>query len=266
VKLRCDPYAVFRLSRTPAGLYARQKWLGEAGSVAWKNDFDARVAALMKNQLPDGSWNRSVRTTVIRLFGLHLTTRQATNAIDDGIDWLLERLADTAPPQRPQRSDKPVFAGLPFVPGDPAAFLLGATLFLATIFGRPADPGIAAHYRRMCRAFFSGASVWGDAPSASNLFRALVVHPVFSRTEEACTAVEQLAALQTENGEWQGPLPFYLTLNALAHLDLPAAERQLQPAFDRLVVTQNADGSWGRSDPEWNTFLAIHALRNKGFL
>jgi len=29
---------------------------------------------------------------------------------------------------------------------------------------------------------------------------------------------------------------------------------------------QNTDGTWGRSEPEWNTFLAIHALKNKGLL
>ena len=35
MRLRNDPYQIFRHSRTAAGLYARQKWLGEAESSQW---------------------------------------------------------------------------------------------------------------------------------------------------------------------------------------------------------------------------------------
>lgn len=37
--LRHDPYQAFRSSKTPAGIYARPKWLGEAESPQWKIDF-----------------------------------------------------------------------------------------------------------------------------------------------------------------------------------------------------------------------------------
>jgi hypothetical protein len=30
--------------------------------------------------------------------------------------------------------------------------------------------------------------------------------------------------------------------------------------------TQHVDGSWGASQRQWYTFLAVHALRNKGIL
>ena len=73
MKLRYDPYQVFRFSKTPAGLYARQKWLGEAETDQWKIDFKETVADLMADQLPDGSWSRSTIETIKRLFGLHLT-------------------------------------------------------------------------------------------------------------------------------------------------------------------------------------------------
>ena len=66
--------------------------------------------------------------------------------------------------------------------------------------------------------------------------------------------------------KWLGEAEKSQTLNALAHLDLPQADHQIKTAFNRLVENQNIDGSWGRSEPEWNTFLAIHALRNKGLL
>jgi len=33
-----------------------------------------------------------------------------------------------------------------------------------------------------------------------------------------------------------------------------------------LSNTQNVDGSWGDEDREWNTFLVVHALKNKACL
>ena len=94
----------------------------------------------------------------------------------------------------------------------------------------------------------------------------MVVHPVFAKDKATALAVEYLAGLQTDNGDWGDDLSFYQTLNALAHLDLPRAESQLERAFERLYEKQNRDGTWSRSEPEWNTFLAIHALKNKGLL
>jgi hypothetical protein len=94
----------------------------------------------------------------------------------------------------------------------------------------------------------------------------MVVHPVFAKDKATAFAVEYLAGLQTDNGGWGDDLSFYQTLNALALLDLPRAESQLERAFERLYENQNRDGTWSRSEPEWNTFLAIHALKNKGLL
>jgi hypothetical protein len=91
--------------------------------------------------------------------------------------------------------------------------------------------------------------------------------------EEAATkswehdyAVEYLADLQTNRGDWQNELPFYQTLNALAHLDLAQADTQLEKAFKWLFENQNSDDTLCRYEPEWHTFLAIHALKNKGLL
>ena len=94
----------------------------------------------------------------------------------------------------------------------------------------------------------------------------MVVHPGFAQDKATVLAVESLADLQTDTGAWENGLPFYQTLNALAHLDLPQADVQLERAFKRLYENQNSDGSWSRSEPEWNTFLAMHALKNKGLM
>ncbi len=64
MKLRYDPYQVFRFSKTPAGLYARQKWIGEAETPQWKTDFQKTVTALLADQLPDGSWHHEPVATI----------------------------------------------------------------------------------------------------------------------------------------------------------------------------------------------------------
>jgi hypothetical protein len=93
MKLRYDPYQVFRFSKTPVGLYARQKWLGEAGAPQWKIDFKETVVALLADQLPDGSWRNATVETIHRLFGLHLTMRSSTEQINIALTWILNKIA-----------------------------------------------------------------------------------------------------------------------------------------------------------------------------
>ena len=92
------------------------------------------------------------------------------------------------------------------------------------------------------------------------------MHPKFAKDKATGLAVERLANLQSETGGWGDELPFFQTLNALAHLDLPQAESQLERAFNQLYEKQNRYGTWSLSEPEWNAFLAIHALKNKKLL
>ena len=87
--LNHDPYNVFRSSATPAGLYARQKWLDESSTADWKADFAATVAELYREQSADGLWRGSALETIHRLFALHLTVRHPDARIDKGLDALL---------------------------------------------------------------------------------------------------------------------------------------------------------------------------------
>ena len=87
---------------------------------------------------------------------------------------------------------------------------------------------------------------------------------MYSKDPATSIFVKYLADGQTELGDWGDGLPFYQVLNALAHLDFPLAETQTEKAFERLYETQNADGTWDVTEPEWNTFLSVHALKNKG--
>ena len=90
-----------------------------------------------------------------------------------------------------------------------------------------------------------------------------MVHPIYSKDPATSLFVEYLADVQTKTGDWGDDLPFYQILNALAHLDYPLADKQLEKAFARLIEIQNTDGTWADTESEWNTFLAVHALKNK---
>ncbi len=269
MKLHYDPYQVFRSSKTPAGLYARQKWLGEADKGQWEMDFKETVAALLAGQLPDGSWSRSTIETIKRLFGLHLTVRSSTAQIEASLKWLLNKIDLRAENIYARDDDISTIAsseGLPFAPSRKATFLTGATLFLSSIFGLQSDPAVLALYQLLSAEGIKNKGRWSDEASTHNVLRAMVVHPVFAKDKATVLAVEHLADLQTDAGTWDHNLPFYQTLNALAHLELDQAEKQLEKAFMLLFENQNSDGTWSHDEPEWNTFLAIHALKNKGFL
>jgi hypothetical protein len=269
MKLRYDPYQVFRCSKTPAGIYARQKWLGEAQSLQWETDFQQLVTALLADQSPDGSWHHAVVATIKHLFGLHLTARSADAQIEAALTWLLEKIdfqTEEIQGSAENVSTDAVLTGLPFVPSSPEMLLTGAALFLAAIFGRESDPDVLAIYRWLSAHGIKNKGRWLDGASSHNIFRAMVVHPVYAKDKATALAVEYLADLQTDDGAWGDDLSFYQTLNALAHLDFPLAESQLERAFKRVYENQNLDGTWSRSEPEWNTFLTIHALKNKGLL
>ncbi len=58
--LNYDPYRIFRSSRTPPGLYARQKRLHEETKSSWQADFIATVKALYQNRSGSVLWQNSI--------------------------------------------------------------------------------------------------------------------------------------------------------------------------------------------------------------
>jgi len=118
MKLRHDPYQVFRGSQTPAGLYARQKWLDEADTPTWQTDFNETVKALLAGKSPDGSWQHASITTVSALFGRHLTVRSTDIRIEDALDWLfqeIQRVAGDVGSRNGSKVEAAELRGLPFV-------------------------------------------------------------------------------------------------------------------------------------------------------
>jgi hypothetical protein len=266
IRLHHWPYAIFRSSRRPPGLYARQKWLQEASSPRWKADFDATVSGLFRGQSDDGLWSGSPIETIQRLFGLHLTVRTSNPAIDKSLDALLTiepavRWAEETTPVSEAR-----LCGLPFAPADRQFVILPAALFLATIFGRASNPTVLGRYDRIAADLTAAPLAQRDPAALHNILRAFVVHPGYATHAATGLLAAWLANRQTPQGDWGPGIPFYQALNALAHLDHPDADRQLERAFVRLTQRQHPDGAWGETDRQWCTFLTVHALRNKGLI
>jgi len=270
VKLRHNPFQIFQASKTPAGLYARQKWLGESDTSGWQDDFHETVLSLMSGQSDDGSWHQSPLETIRRLFGLHLTLRKRTGEIEKALDWLMKHTlnhnglnpADSIEPLAPD-----AFRELPFTAGGHRHFsLVCATLFLAAIFQRGSEPAVMAHYHLLSRWVAENKWDMDTGSDISNALRALIVHPDHAEDPATAALVDHLGEIQDPSGRWPAQIPFFQTVNALAHLRLNSAHRQWVKALAILPNGQNVDGSWGDEDREWNTFLVVHALKNKGHL
>jgi hypothetical protein len=269
VELHQNPLQIFKASKTPAGLYARQKWLTESETSEWQDDFHETVLSLMKGQSEEGSWNDSPLETVRRLFGLHLTLRERTENIDKALGWLITRILNhdlSDPPEPMEALAADAFRQMPFICGQPHLSLVCATLFLAAVFQRLSESAVMAHYQLLSGWVLQNRGNTNTWPDLSNALRALIVHPDFSVDSATAVLVDYLGEIQDPSGRWPDPIPFFQTVNAIAHSRLDSAHRQWLKALAILTETQNADGSWGDEDREWNTFLVVHALKNKACL
>ena len=263
LKLRYSPYRIFQSSRTPAGLYARQKWLQEASSPSWKADFEATVAELYRSPSGDDLWAAPAMETIHRLFGLHLTVREPNAHINQGLDGLLAVASGARSLPKGMGVTANSLRGLPFAPDRLQLIVLSAACFLAAIFGRASDPIVLKLYERIVSEMTSQSLTHQNPATVHNHLRALVVHPHYGEHPATRNAVAWLAGRQTSKGDWGPDIPFYQALNSLAHLAFPAADRQCQSALDSLVQRQDEDGAWGATERQWSTFLAVHALKNK---
>jgi hypothetical protein len=269
LKLRSNPYQIFRHSKTPPGLYARKKWSHDQYNSGYKNDVEETVSLLLSGQSPDGSWEKSFMMTIRRLFGLHLTVREEIEPVRKGLDWLANQasgLFKRKSLRLLEEIHEKDFDGLPFTKGSSVLLITSATLFLSSVFGRGDDPGILKIYDWFQDEGSRGSGRWCGWSSYNNILRAFVVHPRYSTSVAVALAVNNLQHVQKNTGKWASVVPFYQTVNALAHLDSAQGDAQLGLAFKYLYETQRPDGTWSSAQPEWHSFLIIHALKNKGKL
>jgi hypothetical protein len=268
--LRYDPLPVFRDSNTPAGLYARQRWMKEGSTSSWEADLRDRVKALSAGQQKNGSWDKSLLETIRRLFGLHLTLRNRNGQIERALEWLLSD--DTFMTEK-ETSHKKVrlissrdLVNLPFSSGCYNHFARSAILFIASLFGYESDERVIRSYDMLSGIETGKKMKWCNWSCINNSLRACIVHPQYRDCGAVRLFVSELRELQKADGTWPQPIPLYQTVNALGHLDSDESDGILERSFRYLREKQNSDGTWGRGIKEWNTFLIVHAIKRKGSL
>jgi hypothetical protein len=267
-----DPLKVFAGSKTPTGLYARQKWRREEESETWRRDFQSTVKELRESQLNNGSWNNSEIDTIKKLFCLHLTVRDPDESIEGALDWLLSedklwdfmwiphRAPDEMYDEMTNEIDETHFYNLPFMNGCFGHFAISASLFLASCFGMGEQKRILKLYDAIAGEIEAKGGRWCSVACTNNAMRAFVVHGYYSKSKSTGMIVRYLGHRQLASGKWRGQTPLYMTFNALAHLDSQDARSQCHKAARAILMAQNKDGGWGRTQKEWNTFLVLHAL------
>jgi hypothetical protein len=264
-KLRHSPYTIFQDSRTPPGLYARKKWLNQGETERYRTHFDAAVALLKSSAIDSGKRFERTLCRLHQLFGLHLTVRNPDPFIETTLSEVISenRL-------RPRQIEMVLtpdrLRGLPFAATCRQYFMAPATLFLAAIFGKATAFEVDQMYAQLAADVRKSSAFQNDAPAMHNALRALVVHPDDRFQPEIRSVVSWLAVRQTARGDWGPEIPFFQAFNALAHLSIPEADVQFHNALVPVIDSQNPDGTWGSEDQEWQTFLVVHALRNKGIL
>jgi hypothetical protein len=264
-KLRHSPYSIFEDSQSPPGLYARQKWLNQGETETYRADFAAAVAKLRYADMNPGSRSELILEKLHRLFGLHLTVRNADRFIETALNEVIgenkvrsQQMAILLIPER--------LNGLPFAATRWEFFIGPASLFLAAIFGKATDPGVDPIYAQLAANVTDSSAFRSDAAALHNALRALVVHPDDRFRPATRSAVSWFASQQTVHGDWGPKIPFFQAFNAMAHLSISEANAQFDNALKHVIEGQNDDGTWGRADKEWQTFLVVHALRKKGIL
>lgn len=264
-KIKYNPYAIFKESRTPPGLYARQKWLNEGKSKRYRADFNNAVADLKFIGIDFKERSGRVLDVLHRLFGLHLTVREMDPFINTALGELIVECNGRLPKiKRTLMPDQ--IRGLPFAATRWEFFIVPATLFLSSIFGKTDDPPIKILYDKLASDVMDSTAFRRNPAAMHNALRALVVHPGKEYRSATDSAVSWMFDRQTAKGDWGPMIPFYQAFNALAHLNFPETSAQFKKALLYLIASQNIDGSWGSADKEWQTFLVVHALRNKGVL
>ena len=265
-----NPLTILISGKTPSALYARQKWLQQHETIKWENDFHETVRSLLSGQLANGSWDNSIIHTIHKLFGLHLTVRHKNVQIEKGLDWLLSQKAFSEERrislEQSERVSIQNLHSLPFSSGCFDHFVKGASLFLATIFGLENDSRVVRTYEMLYNMGEARKGRWCTWSCSNNILRAFVVHPQYAKSSVIRMYIEKLVKIQKTDGAWIKQTPFYQTVNALGHLNFKQSDTSLKRAFVYLKENQNKDGTWGRTQKEWNTFLVLHAMARKSHL
>ncbi len=269
-RLKTDSLDYVAMLEAPIGIYLRReifKKESQADAALAKKFYD-KIAA---DQSPDGSWSQLFVHTANNLWNLALLGYKADDkSVRRGLEWVLsiQRHQYHGYPgffHSDNRKDpgtmRATFYG-EFGPGCSIFYQTAYAVHLFHIFGFDENKQV----RRTVNSYLQfWRPTWCGAWCTINVLRVLIEHPLSRESKQAEDGVKYLARRQTRTGAWRG-FPFYHTLHALSRSNHELATKQMKKALPSITRRQNKDGSWGKKEPETETFLVLDALKNTGVL
>lgn len=279
-QLRYNPFLIFRNSGSPCALYVRQKILqAENGSdlLASKKV----LQRILRNQSRDGSWKNSIVETVRSLHQIQLLDGDSSEAGTRAVEWLMqnplsrEAVRGTAAElyqglffwfPRSEERTIPDRRDLLFNRGCSGFFKTGATLYFSGVFGPQRDPRIKRAFRTLDNVLKERSGAWCSLYCSNNILRAYVSHPLRKSHATTRSAIRHLERIQRKDGSWPDNGYFYYTFHILAQSRLQIARKQIRKALPRVFRSQNRDGTWGKKEKEFTTFLVVDSLYRQGLI
>jgi hypothetical protein len=268
VKLKVDPLNYAAGLESPVGVYVRReifKKEPKSDAVLKKRLYEQAVA----DQSEDGSWSQLFVRTANNLWNLALLGCEAEDrSVRKALEWLLsiQKYDYRGYPgffNSPNRKDpslmRSTFYG-EFGPGCSIFYQTTYAVHLFHIFGLHDKKQVQTTVRSFLN-FWNPE--WCGAWCTINVLRMLIEHPLSAESKQVNSGLGHFAKLQTKTGAWKG-FPFYHTFHALSRARHTVAKTQIERAFPSVIKRQNKDGSWGRKEPETETFLVLDALKNTG--
>lgn len=269
-ELRVDPLNYAGDLKSPIGFYLRQSVFDEKtkSEGALRKKLYGRIVS---RQSKDGSWDRLFVSTANNLWNLALLGYDAKDKnVRKGLDWLLS-------------TQKYEYRGYPgfFHSGNRkesstmrsthyGEFGPGCTIFYTTPYAVHLFHMYGLDKRKQVQKTVDSylkfwTPDWCGSWCTINVLRMLIEHPKSANTKRVRNGIKYLADIQTKTGSWKG-FPFYHTFHALSRARQTAAKKQLEKTLPSIIRRQNKNGSWGKKEPETQTFLVLDGLKNAGLL
>jgi hypothetical protein len=267
-QLRTDPLQYVANLESPVGIYLRREVFEKETTpdAVLKKEVYKKIIV---EQSEDGSWGQLFVKTANSLWNLALLGVGAEDpSVKMGLQWLLSI-------QKEEYKGHPGFFNLrnrkdpsimrttyygEFGPGCTIFYQTTYAIHLLHIFGFDDSEQVKTtidSYLQFWKPTWCGA--WCNI----NVLNMLIENPVSKESNVVRNAINYFAGLQSKTGTWKG-FPFYHTLHALSKTNDVNAKNQLDKALTSIIRRQNRDGSWGRKEPQTETFLVLDALKNIG--
>jgi hypothetical protein len=267
-KLKMDPLNYVANLNSPIGIFLRRELFKKetAKDATLKKELYEKMVV---DQSADGSWNQLFVRTANNLWNLVLLGFEAEDAsVKTGLEWLLsiQKEKYRGHPgffHSHNRKDASTMRSTYYGEFGPGCTIFYQTTYAVHLFHLFSLGDIRQVETTVSSYLQFWKPTWCGAWCTINVLNVLIEHPLSRQSKLVETALKHLSNLQSKTGTWKG-LPFYHTFHALSRANNILARKQLDKALPSVIRRQNNNGSWGRKEPETETFLVLDALKNIG--